>query len=265
MSALLLLASLFACGRSDEPAPQVLIEPVADAAEVEPATAPEAPLPAPALERYAASHVLVAYQGAVGAPASVSRTREEARARAVALHDQLVRGADFAQFARSSSDGPSAPRGGSLGVYRVGTMVPAFEAQVAAVPVGALTPAFETPFGFHVVRRDAVIEARVAHLLISYAGAHQSASSRTEAEARARAEQALAALNAGQPFAKVAADLSDDVTASHGGELGLIAPGQMIPAFEQAAFALKEGEHSGVVQSPYGFHIVLREPMGKER
>ncbi len=83
---------------------------------------------------------------------------------------------------------------------------------------------------------------RVRHVLV-----------RTEAEARV----ALARLRAGESFAKVAKDLSQDPgTRERGGEVGLVAPGQTVPEFEQVAFRLKPGELSEPVRSSFGYHIV---------
>lgn len=74
---------------------------------------------------------------------------------------------------------------------------------------------------------------------------------------REQAEQALARLNAGDAFAEVAADLSkDSSTAEQGGDLGVIYPGDMLPAFDDAAFALDAGGMSEPVKTPFGVHII---------
>ncbi|QXD17070.1 peptidylprolyl isomerase [Rhodocaloribacter litoris] len=105
---------------------------------------------------YAASHILIAYQGALRAAPHVTRTKEEARARALSLIEQLRDDPSrFEQLAREASDGPSGPQGGRLGTWQRGQMAPAFEAAVDSLAVGAITPVpVETPFGYHVIRRD---------------------------------------------------------------------------------------------------------------
>ena len=105
-------------------------EPPARSPEAPPATepAPAEPdvsdLPPPAEPRYAASHILVAYDGAVRSEAT--RSRSDALALAHELHTRAET-EDFATLAKEHSDGPSAARGGQLGVYATGTMVPDFE------------------------------------------------------------------------------------------------------------------------------------------
>ncbi|MGC8874847.1 MAG: peptidylprolyl isomerase [Chloroflexia bacterium] len=75
----------------------------------------------------------------------------------------------------------------------------------------------------------------------------------TEEEAR----QVLARLRAGEDFAKVAQEVSlDKGTADKGGEIGWIGRGSSVPAIEQVAFSLAEGQLSEPVQTSYGFHIL---------
>ena len=222
----------------------------------EPAAAP--PLKNATEPRYAATHVLVSHVGAVGASSSVTRSLAEARVLAEQLHSRASAGEDLGALARQYSDGPSAPRGGSLGTYLVGTMVPDFERAVASVEPGAIGPLVETPFGVHVVRRDGVVRAHIAHLLVSHADAHQPLSARTRADAEQQVNEALSQVQAGTAFSEVVTALGDRDGAGPGGDLGWISPGQMIPTFEAAAFDLKPGGVSGVVETPYGFHILRR-------
>ncbi len=75
-------------------------------------------------------------------------------------------------------------------------------------------------------------------------------------ESRKKAEEVLAKVKAGEDFAALAKQYSQDTSASNGGDLGLFGKGKMVPEFEQAAFALKAGETSGVVKTVYGYHII---------
>jgi peptidyl-prolyl cis-trans isomerase D len=74
---------------------------------------------------------------------------------------------------------------------------------------------------------------------------------------KAKAEDLLKQIKAGADFAKLAQENSDDKSnASKGGDLGWVMRGQMVPEFEKATFALKQGQISDVVTTNYGFHIV---------
>jgi len=85
--------------------------------------------------------------------------------------------------------------------------------------------------------------------------------------ARKKAEEILARLKKGEDFAKVAVEASDDAdTAKNGGALGLLTPGKTnSEAFEKAAFALKTGETSDIVQSPFGLHIIKADEKTDKR
>nr|CRH04959.1 putative peptidylprolyl isomerase [Candidatus Magnetococcus massalia] len=81
----------------------------------------------------------------------------------------------------------------------------------------------------------------------------------SRADAEAKIAKAQERLKAGDRFADVAMNFSDDVTAQNGGSLGSVTKGVMVPAFEEATFALAEGQVSDVVESPFGLHLILVE------
>ncbi|HZV81151.1 MAG TPA: peptidylprolyl isomerase, partial [Geobacteraceae bacterium] len=86
-------------------------------------------------------------------------------------------------------------------------------------------------------------------------------------KARKKADELLQRLKKGEEFAKLAAEASEDGdTSKKGGELGTISAGKTnSQEFEKAALALKSGELSGVVQTPYGLHIIKADEKSEQR
>jgi len=96
-------------------------------------------------------------------------------------------------------------------------------------------------------------QVRASHILIATEANDADAID----DARARAQDVLAQVEAGGDFAALAREYSDDPgSGPSGGDLGYFGQGAMVPEFEQAAFALQPGETSGLVQSQFGFHII---------
>ena len=93
-----------------------------------------------------------------------------------------------------------------------------------------------------------------SHILL---GVPQQATPAQKAEAKLKAQAALKQVRAGGDFATIAkAQSQDPGSAPNGGNLGFFPRGQMTPAFEEAAFKLKPGTVSGLVETPFGFHII---------
>lgn len=94
-------------------------------------------------------------------------------------------------------------------------------------------------------------QVRASHILFQIEG-------KDEAEVRKRAEEVLAKAKApGADFAALARQYSEDEgSKANGGDLDYFGRGRMVPAFEQAAFAMKPGEISDLVKSDFGFHII---------
>jgi hypothetical protein len=103
-------------------------------------------------------------------------------------------------------------------------------------------------------------EIAASHILISYKGAERSTATRTKEEAKKLAEEVLAKAQApGADFAALAKEYSDEPGAKErSGDLGTFKKGAMAKPFEDAAFKLKVGEISGVVETQFGFHIIKR-------
>ncbi len=103
-------------------------------------------------ERVRASHILVPYKGAQGASSKV-RSKKKALAFITGLQEQVVGGADFAALAQEHSSCPSRQKGGDLGEFGRGQMVPPFEQAAFGMEVDAVSDVIETQFGYHVVKR----------------------------------------------------------------------------------------------------------------
>jgi len=253
------LIVLAACGGEEQAAPSAAT------------TAPEAPppveAPAPVEDEACAQVVVVAWQGAVAASADVTRTEDEARAKAEALRVRIDGGEDFALIARAESDASaSGPRGGLLGTYTRADW-PAVHAPIRdavfGLEVAQTSDVIRAPYGWVVARRCRVEKVHTRHILVRYAGARNAGEevTRTSAEARAEAERIRGLVSApGADFAAIAGENSEDASADQGGDLGSLGRGRLAPAYEEAAFALRPGQVSAVVETEFGFHVIQRMP-----
>ena len=110
---------------------------------------------------------------------------------------------------------------------------------------------------FYEQNKSQFLESEAVHASHILIRADEKADEATKKAARAQAEQVLARARKGEDFAALAREYSQDSGSSaNGGDLGFVAKGKTVPAFETAAFALKPGELSAVVQTPFGFHVI---------
>ena len=230
-----------------------------------PADAPkpvDMPTPASNLpDQMAASHILFAYKGARRAKPEVVRTKEDAEKAAKAVLEKLKGGSKFEELAAAESDCPSKTRGGNLGAFPSRMMHPKFSETAAKLAEGALSDVVETPFGYHVIRRNKLELMRASHVLYMYKGGRgaQPSVTRSKDEAKKAAEDALAKIKAGTKIEDIASKESDCPSKMKGGDLGSFAKGQMVPAFEQMVVSLKGGELApNIVETPFGYHVIKR-------
>ena len=102
---------------------------------------------------------------------------------------------------------------------------------------------------------------RASHLVVMHKDTRNAPPTmvRTKAEAKARAQEALAKIKAGGDFGEIAGLYSDEPgAAERKGDLGQFSRKQMVRKFSNVAFKLKPGELSEVVETEFGFHVILR-------
>lgn len=177
------------------------------------------------------------------------------------LHQMLQKGMDFSALAAAASDDkPSASKGGDIG-YFTAMQIPSYPFESAAyqTPVGSFSKPFRTAFGYHIVKktgeRPARGEIQVAQIMLNV---RKSEGEAGEMRAKTRIDSILNALRAGANFETMVERFSDDKFSQNTkGVLATFGVGQMDPAFEDAAFALKNsGDLSNPVKTEYGYHII---------
>jgi peptidyl-prolyl cis-trans isomerase C len=105
-------------------------------------------------EQVKARHILIAFKGSPAAQEGKTElTEEQAKAKAEDLRKQIVGGASFDELAKKESDDVgSGARGGDLGAFGRGQMVPEFETAAFGAKPGDLTPVVRTQFGYHIIK-----------------------------------------------------------------------------------------------------------------
>jgi peptidyl-prolyl cis-trans isomerase SurA len=205
-------------------------------------------------DEYRLAHILVAI------PEQARPEQIQARrARAEEAERELRRGASFAQVAAAFSDAPDALQGGDLGWRSAARLPSVFAETVRAMKVGDTSGILRSASGFHIVRvveqrgKDTplvVDQTRARHILVRVNEVT------SEADARAKIDRVRDRLDAGASFAEQARLNSEDASASRGGDLGWISPGDTVPEFEQAMQKLAIDEISAAVRTPFGWHLI---------
>lgn len=205
---------------------------------------------------YAVAHILlrIPENATFSQVAQIKARAEQALARA-------RKGENFAQLVASYSDAPDALQGGLLGWRPLNGLPTLFAEVVPNLKPGELSAVLRSPSGFHIVkvlnqrggdvlRFEPVKQTRARHILIR---PDQLVS---ETEARHKLESVRRRLLNGEDFVELARLYSQDGSASKGGDLGWLYQGDTVPEFEKTMDALKIGELSPVIRSPFGFHLI---------
>jgi len=185
--------------------------------------------------------------------------------RAEQVIEQLKSGGEFAKVAASFSDAGDALTGGELGWRSPSRLPQLFVEAVEKLRDGEVAPLVRSANGFHVLKlvgrralggskaatTSLVQQTRARHILIKV---NQIVSA---AEARRKLVELKSRLdNDAAKFEDLARLYSNDGSASKGGDLGWIYPGDTVPEFERAMNALKPGEVSQPIESPFGYHLI---------
>jgi peptidyl-prolyl cis-trans isomerase SurA len=182
------------------------------------------------------------------------------RTRAENALTQIRLGTDFGQVAATYSDAPDGLTGGSLGWRTLDRLPSLFAETVSKMQPGEVAPIQRSPAGFHILklvqRRGGTLTGQqvqqtlVRHILI------RTGELVSQDEAKRRLVVLKERLDHGASFAELAKQHSNDLSASKGGDLGWVYPGDTVPEFERAMNALKAGEISEPVQTPFGWHLI---------
>ncbi len=181
------------------------------------------------------------------------------RARAQEVVDSLAKGGDFAQLAASYSDAPDAMQGGISGWRASGQLPALFAEALKNLKPGETAPLLKSASGFHILKlvdkrgRDVpltVTQTHARHILI------KTNEITSESDAKSRLLQLKERLDNGVKFEELARLHSDDGSASKGGDLGWLNPGDTVPEFQKAMDALQPNQISEPVQSPFGWHLI---------
>lgn len=179
------------------------------------------------------------------------------------LKKQANEGADFSMLAAKHSEDPSAKmNNGDLGYFTSMQMVYEFESAAYKAAIGEVTGPVRTRFGYHLIKtidkREAQGSCKASHIMIRYT---EGQSEKDSLAASEKAHEIYKQLQNGGDWNNLCKQFSEDVnTKGKGGDLPWFTTGQMVPAFANAAFALKEsGDIAAPVLSPYGWHIIKLE------
>jgi len=234
---------------------------------------PNAPATPPVKqEKLSAAHVLVMHKDSERAPKDITRTKEEALARAKEALAKIQGGADFGEVAKEFSDCPTKARGGDLGTFPPQAMAPAFTEGVKALKVGEVSSSpVETKFGYHIIKRQEVIEpvelsASLIVIMHKDSKPNPSKTTRTKEEALARAKEALAKIQSGADFGEVAKEFSDHPNGGQGGRMGNFLSDRVPAEMSKAIMSIEVGKiTTEPLDMPLGYHIFKRtEPVKPE-
>ncbi len=204
-------------------------------------------------EEIRASHLMIR--------STPERDIEESKLLAQVLLDSIKNGqATFEDLVeRHSDDQFSKPKGGDIFYFTAAQLPVEFEEAAYKTNKGEIYPDIvQTSFGLHIVKvtdkKPRIPKIRASHILATY---NNESGEIDSAAAYEKIKLVKNLLEGGEDFAVVAREYSDDTgTKENGGDLGLFERRMMVQEFDEAAFNLKVGEISDIVQTGFGYHII---------
>jgi len=218
-------------------------------------------------DEYEISHIVIRIPEE-GTPEEIQKAKAKVEDAMKALQD----GTSFSKVSASFSDSPNALEGGSLG-WKGSAQLPAlFLDTLKTMQTGDVSAVLRSPNGFHILKltnkrggnSPLVIEQTHArHILIKLSEVV------SEADGKKKMDGIKERLDNGEKFEVLARQFSEDGSASSGGDLGWVNPGDTVPQFEKAMNELKDNQISEPVRSPFGWHIIQvlerrKQDMSKE-
>ena len=218
-------------------------------------------------DEYEISHIVIRIPEE-GTPEEIQKAKAKVEEAMKALQD----GTSFSKVSASYSDSPNALEGGSLG-WKGSAQLPAlFLDTLKTMQTGDVSAVLRSPNGFHILKltnkrggnSPLVIEQTHArHILIKLSEVV------SEADGKKKMDGIKERLDNGEKFEVLARQFSEDGSASSGGDLGWVNPGDTVPQFEKAMNELKDNQISEPVRSPFGWHIIQvlerrKQDMSKE-
>ncbi len=172
------------------------------------------------------------------------------------LYEKIKSGGDFEQLVSAANQYTFS--GGDLGWRKRGALPSLFSEVVPELSVGATAEPLQSASGFHLIKlidmrggKTMVDQTRASHILV------KPSAIRNEEETRQLAEQLRDRAVAGEDFADLAREYSEDIgSAAEGGDLGWVNPGQMVGEFENMMNATELEGISAPFKSQYGWHVL---------
>ncbi len=182
-----------------------------------------------------------------------------AKNKADALHQQIKKGAVFAELAIAHSKGPNALKGGDLGFRKTSDLPTLFAEVVPKLEVGDISTPVRSAAGFHLIKlyekkgeqNQVIQQSKARHILI------KPSAILTDAQAKQKLADIREKILNGTDFAEMAKEHSEDIGSMlAGGDLGWASPGQFVPEFEKTMSESDIGEISAPFRSEFGWHIL---------